>query len=159
MQVSNYHWKIPQNDLLCERQHSAYCRFLGYENESQQAAETDIGSSYGKAAKSPTKSLGELHRTMEVDQAVIPEGTCQSGSFRTAFRNCLSQLGKTYNLLTWCGSIAFVQRDWAMLYVARTYNIHVTSCVRSMLYVCYMFGKHVTCHKASGYRGLRPVML
>ena len=28
-----------------------------------------------------------------------------------------------------------------------------------MLYVCYMFGKHVTCHKASGYRGLRPVML
>jgi len=22
-----------------------------------------------------------------------------------------------------------------------------------------MFAKHVTCHKASGYRGLRPVML
>jgi len=28
-----------------------------------------------------------------------------------------------------------------------------------MLYVCYMFAKHVTCVKASGYRGLRPVML
>ncbi len=31
--------------------------------------------------------FGELHRTMEVDQAVIPEGTCQSGSFSPAFRN------------------------------------------------------------------------
>ena len=28
---------------------------------------------------------GELHRTMEVDQAVIPEGTCQSGSFSPRF--------------------------------------------------------------------------
>jgi len=28
-----------------------------------------------------------------------------------------------------------------------------------MLYVCYMFSKHITCRKASGYRGLRPVML
>jgi len=28
-----------------------------------------------------------------------------------------------------------------------------------MLYVCYMFSKHITCFKASGYRGLRPVML
>jgi len=28
-----------------------------------------------------------------------------------------------------------------------------------MLYVCYMFSKHITCVKASGYRGLRPVML
>jgi len=46
-----------------------------------------------------------------------------------------------------------------MLYASRTYNIHVTSCVRSMLYVCYMFAKHVTCHKGSGYRGLRPIML
>jgi hypothetical protein len=28
-----------------------------------------------------------------------------------------------------------------------------------MLYVCYMFSKHITCFKASVYRGLRPVML
>jgi len=28
-----------------------------------------------------------------------------------------------------------------------------------MLYVCYMFCKHITCFKASVYRGLRPVML
>ena len=28
-----------------------------------------------------------------------------------------------------------------------------------MLHVCYMFSKHITCFKASGYRGLRPVML
>jgi len=29
----------------------------------------------------------------------------------------------------------------------------------NMLYVCYMFEQHITCFKASGYRGLRPVML
>ena len=28
-----------------------------------------------------------------------------------------------------------------------------------MLYVCYMFSKHITCFKASVYRGLRSVML
>ena len=28
-----------------------------------------------------------------------------------------------------------------------------------MLHVCYMFAEHLTCFKASGYRGLRPVML
>ena len=28
-----------------------------------------------------------------------------------------------------------------------------------MLYVCYMFSNHITCFKASGYRGLRSVML
>jgi len=46
-----------------------------------------------------------------------------------------------------------------MLYASRTYNIHVTSCVRRMLYVCYMFEQHITCFKGSGYRGLRPIML
>jgi len=28
-----------------------------------------------------------------------------------------------------------------------------------MLYVCYMFSKHITCFKASVYRGLRHIML
>ena len=46
-----------------------------------------------------------------------------------------------------------------MLHVAQTCNIHITFGVRSMLYVCYMFSKHITCFKASVYRGLRPVML
>ena len=31
--------------------------------------------------------------------------------------------------------------------------------VTCMLYVCYMFSNHITCFKASVYRGLRPIML
>jgi hypothetical protein len=31
--------------------------------------------------------------------------------------------------------------------------------VTCMLYVCYMFSNHITCFKASDYRGLRPIML
>jgi len=58
------------------------------------------------ARSSSTSRLQEVDHSespifsCQVDQAVIPEGTCQSGSFSPAFRNRLSQLGKTYNLLT-----------------------------------------------------------
>ena len=73
---------------------------------------------------------------MRVIQAVIPEGTCQSGSFRHRRSRLPEQVPEFW--------------EFRNLWIIESSN---------MLYVCYMFEQHITYFKGSGYRGLRPIML